>query len=265
MSATWLHRYGEFVAKHRLRRLIREELAPEHRPVLALLLDIAHQGTHPARFASIIKDISPHTPPGPLFDVERLGRIPRRSVSSPGLGCLTHMGAVVRADRVQGRRPAPRAMGHVPQPRICRPCRLSRRSSRVHPGRPSARRGRGNERTSTLPLRPGARALKSDMAWTIWNSRAESPEPPPRPGAVSSSSPPPAPRNAHERSNYRENPLTICSQAPSAAPMLSAGPVRRMNTPCAGILMIAPRNAVLDCLWPPIAAYVPVALKIVTW
>jgi hypothetical protein len=71
MAATWLHRYGDLVAKHRLKRLIRDELEPEHRAALGLLLDIAQRGTHPAKFASIIRELSPATKSGPFFDVER--------------------------------------------------------------------------------------------------------------------------------------------------------------------------------------------------
>lgn len=70
-AATWLHAYGELVAKSRLKRLIRDELAEEHRPVLGLLLDIAQQGTHPLRFQWIIRDLEPASPARPLFDVER--------------------------------------------------------------------------------------------------------------------------------------------------------------------------------------------------
>jgi len=71
MAATWLHRYGDLVAKHRLKRLIRDELEHEHRAALGLLLDIAQQGTHPEKFASVIRELSPASEARPLFDVER--------------------------------------------------------------------------------------------------------------------------------------------------------------------------------------------------
>jgi hypothetical protein len=71
MAATWLHRYGDLIAKHRLKRLIRDELERQHRPTLGLLLNIAQQGTHPAQFASIIRELAPTPEPRPLFDVER--------------------------------------------------------------------------------------------------------------------------------------------------------------------------------------------------
>ena len=67
MAATWLHTYGDVIAKHRLKRLIREELEPQHQPTLGLLLDIAQQGTHPLQFATVIKHLSPAKEAGPLF------------------------------------------------------------------------------------------------------------------------------------------------------------------------------------------------------
>lgn len=86
MAATWLHRYGDLIAKHRLKRLIRDELEREHHATLGLLLDIAQQGTHPAQFASIIRELSPAPEPHPLFDIERdsakLAERARRRASS---------------------------------------------------------------------------------------------------------------------------------------------------------------------------------------
>jgi len=71
MSATWLHTYGDLIAKHRLKRLIRDELEPEYQPVLGLLLDIAQQGTHPLEFESIIKTLKPANQPRALFASSR--------------------------------------------------------------------------------------------------------------------------------------------------------------------------------------------------
>ncbi|MBL0870481.1 MAG: hypothetical protein IBJ18_07900 [Phycisphaerales bacterium] len=71
LAATWLHRYGGLIAKHRLKRLIRDELDRADRAALGLLLDIAQQGTHPAEFASVLRDLSPRNEPCPLFEVER--------------------------------------------------------------------------------------------------------------------------------------------------------------------------------------------------
>lgn len=70
MAATWLNRYGDLIAKNRLKRLIRDELPPEHRPTLGLLLDTAQQGTHPLRFQSIIANLTPASSARPLFIIE---------------------------------------------------------------------------------------------------------------------------------------------------------------------------------------------------
>ena len=71
MAATWLHAYGDLVAKHRLKRLICEELEDEHRPTIGLLLDIAQQGTHPLEFQSIIRHLEPNDCPHPLYNISR--------------------------------------------------------------------------------------------------------------------------------------------------------------------------------------------------
>ncbi len=71
MAATWLHTYGDLIARHRLRRLIHAELEAEHRAVLGLLLARADQGVHPARFATITRDLPAADPPRPLFTVEQ--------------------------------------------------------------------------------------------------------------------------------------------------------------------------------------------------
>jgi hypothetical protein len=70
MAATWLHSYGDLIAKHRLKRLIISELDPQHRPVLGLLLDTAQQGSHPLEFESVIKILTPANQPRPLFESE---------------------------------------------------------------------------------------------------------------------------------------------------------------------------------------------------
>lgn len=71
MAATWLRSYGVVIARHRLKKLIREELEPEHHPVLGLLLDIAQQGTHPPEFASVLRTLRPAPKARPLFEIER--------------------------------------------------------------------------------------------------------------------------------------------------------------------------------------------------
>jgi hypothetical protein len=72
MVATWLQRYGDAVARHRLRRLAVDELAPEGHPALGVLLESADEGLHPARFPMVLKDLRPAAVPQPLFEVESL-------------------------------------------------------------------------------------------------------------------------------------------------------------------------------------------------
>ncbi|MCA3004375.1 MAG: hypothetical protein LW650_11745 [Planctomycetaceae bacterium] len=72
MAVTWLGRFAELVARHRLRRLVLAELAIEHRPALAVLLATAQERTRPPLFASILRELEPAADPGPLFAVERL-------------------------------------------------------------------------------------------------------------------------------------------------------------------------------------------------
>lgn len=85
MAATWLHAFGDTLAKHRLKRLIGEELEPEFQPVLGLLLDTAQQGTHPREFESIMKHLGPEACPRPLFETarrsEKLTELARRRAS----------------------------------------------------------------------------------------------------------------------------------------------------------------------------------------
>ena len=71
MAATWLRTYGDLIAKHRLKRLIRDELEPEYGPILGLLLDTAQQGTHPLEFQSVTKTLGPAFSSRPLFESER--------------------------------------------------------------------------------------------------------------------------------------------------------------------------------------------------
>jgi len=86
VAATWLNAYGDIIAKHRLKRLIDDELEPEHRPVLGLLLDTAQQDTHPREFESVTKRLTPEPSPKPLFEsarkTEKLTEIARRRASA---------------------------------------------------------------------------------------------------------------------------------------------------------------------------------------
>lgn len=65
-TATWLHAYGDLVAKHRLRRLIANELGHEHHAPLGAVLDCAQAGQNPREFASIVVVLKPADEPMPL-------------------------------------------------------------------------------------------------------------------------------------------------------------------------------------------------------
>jgi hypothetical protein len=73
LAATWLTRYGDAVAKHRLARLVRDELEPEHRPTLGFLLDwVRRRGSaNTKRFNRAIRACGRKVDERPLFDVER--------------------------------------------------------------------------------------------------------------------------------------------------------------------------------------------------
>ncbi len=71
MAASWLNRYAETVARHRLIRLIEDDLDPRHHATLGLLLDIAQQRHFPPRFKCITDRLNPTDEPHPLFAVER--------------------------------------------------------------------------------------------------------------------------------------------------------------------------------------------------
>ncbi len=86
VAATWLHIYGDLIAKHRLKRLIGDELEPEYHAILGLLLDTAQQGTHPLEFQAVIKQLKPHKRAQPLFESlrqnARLAELAERKASS---------------------------------------------------------------------------------------------------------------------------------------------------------------------------------------
>jgi len=89
LSVSWLSRYGNFVARHRLKRLIEAELEPDHQPALGTLLALAVE--HGAsRELLIAADVcAKAAKPGPLFDVHRrsktLAGVARRQACPKGL------------------------------------------------------------------------------------------------------------------------------------------------------------------------------------
>lgn len=89
LAVTWLSQYGNFVARHRLKRLVETNLEADHQPVLGALLTLAVK--HGAsRELLVAADVcGPADTPGPLFDVQRrspaLARIAQRHACAEGL------------------------------------------------------------------------------------------------------------------------------------------------------------------------------------
>ncbi len=85
MAATWLCRYSTLIAKHRLKRLILDELPAGDRAPLGLLLDTARQQTGEDRFSAALAECSPAPAAQPFFSIERsnpaLARLAKRRAS----------------------------------------------------------------------------------------------------------------------------------------------------------------------------------------
>jgi hypothetical protein len=82
--ATWLSLYGNFIARHRLARLIHDELEPQHQPVLGLLLESAALLGAPRELAAVGKNCVRASPDRPLhaaYDNIELRRIAERHAS----------------------------------------------------------------------------------------------------------------------------------------------------------------------------------------
>ncbi|MBA3273861.1 MAG: hypothetical protein H0T11_08335 [Chthoniobacterales bacterium] len=72
LAASWLARYGEYVAKHRLTRLIGSELEREYRPTLGFLLEWAKERgkSNALRFNQAIQACGEAIDARPLSDLE---------------------------------------------------------------------------------------------------------------------------------------------------------------------------------------------------
>jgi hypothetical protein len=66
LAVTWLTEYGNFVARHRLARLISTELEPEPRAALGLILDLAIGHGAPGELRTALAACAPVAPPRPL-------------------------------------------------------------------------------------------------------------------------------------------------------------------------------------------------------
>ena len=71
MAATWLCRYGDMVARHRLRQLAIDELSRDERATLGLLLETAAEHSGTRHFNLIIEACEPTPDPKPLFLLDR--------------------------------------------------------------------------------------------------------------------------------------------------------------------------------------------------
>lgn len=120
VAATWLHACGDTIARHRLRRLVDDELEFGFRPALGLLLDTAQQGTHPARFQTLTRDLPSCTPGRPYFrhavDDEGLGELTRRCASALSRRWGLWMQPVLL--KPEALRPIPWMMSHHPWLRL---------------------------------------------------------------------------------------------------------------------------------------------------
>jgi len=71
MAATWLARYAKLVDCARLTTLIADELEPQHRPTMGLLLEWAQSAAESDSFADAIAACGAAVDYRPLFDVHR--------------------------------------------------------------------------------------------------------------------------------------------------------------------------------------------------
>jgi len=73
LAVTWLAKYGEYVAKHRLAHLIRHELEKEHQATMGLMLDLAREkgANNSHRFNQAIQACGCAVDERPLLDIDR--------------------------------------------------------------------------------------------------------------------------------------------------------------------------------------------------
>jgi hypothetical protein len=73
LAVTWLAKYGGYVAKHRLARLILHELETEFRPTMGLMLDLSREksASRCHRFNAAIKACGGAIDQRPLLDIDR--------------------------------------------------------------------------------------------------------------------------------------------------------------------------------------------------
>lgn len=82
---TWLSRYGQFVARHRLKRLVQTELEPEYSSILGLIVEEAIAAGGTRELLNVSEACEPRRPAGPLSRAQRtevsLSEIAKRHAS----------------------------------------------------------------------------------------------------------------------------------------------------------------------------------------
>lgn len=71
LAVTWLVEYGQFVARHRLKRLVQTELEPEPQAVLGLLIEEAVRHGATRELLIVSEECHPLSPAVPLSRVQR--------------------------------------------------------------------------------------------------------------------------------------------------------------------------------------------------
>ncbi|NBC11465.1 MAG: hypothetical protein GVY24_06995, partial [Planctomycetes bacterium] len=91
LAVTWLSRYGNFIARHRLKRLIQTDLEAAHQPVLSALLALAVKHSASRELLVAAEVCQPADAARPLFDVQRrspaLAKIAHLHACAEGLRC----------------------------------------------------------------------------------------------------------------------------------------------------------------------------------
>jgi len=85
LVVTWLSQYGQFVARHRLKRLVQSELGLEHSATLGLIVEQAITAGGTRELLIVSEACEPHRPEGPLSQTQRaeasLAKITKRHAS----------------------------------------------------------------------------------------------------------------------------------------------------------------------------------------
>ena len=71
LVVTWLAKYGQFVARHRLKRLVQTELEPEHSATLGLIVEEAVTAGGTRELLIVSEVCEPRGPAGPLSRAQR--------------------------------------------------------------------------------------------------------------------------------------------------------------------------------------------------